>query len=522
MLKFLQTILGNEKLQIIKENDTAELYFCYPVSFECFKSLYDKLKDKYNFFELRETETHLYFSIDEGNELYYFNYYNRINELTVVRDHTRNYLSFNSPCGEIICSPTVTSINLEDFGLSYAVRLSNGKFIVFDAGRDFPPDHEKLYKALIRGSNNSTPTVAAWIMTHAHSDHFFGFVGFMNTYGDSIKIESILYNFPEPTDTERYPGLLRYSLKFGPDCYAALYINRMRDIINKYKIPTFTPHTGQIYKIGDAVCEVISTFDDCVERHSDINTTSTVIRMELAGQVILWAADASFSAAKIPEKYEKYLKSDILQVPHHGFGMGNEDILIKGYDLIDPKTCLLPVSSYNDFTVFSTFKKSTRYLFTKLNVEEVIVGDPERTITLPYTPPPYAKKELDKAVLSGIDNCGSRTWVFTELNTSNEDDLQFTLINLTNEKITVDAEMFFEERQYNVRHIRAEIDPYCLKKIYFLDETVKTEEVYYNPMSLNNVGIAEEKDFAVRFMSDQPFIASHSKRKATYYTPNIL
>ena len=72
MLKFLQTILGNEKLQIIKENDTAELYLCYPISFECFKSLYDKLKEKYVFFELRETETHLYFSIDEGHELYYF------------------------------------------------------------------------------------------------------------------------------------------------------------------------------------------------------------------------------------------------------------------------------------------------------------------------------------------------------------------------------------------------------------------------------------------------------------------
>jgi hypothetical protein len=182
----------------------------------------------------------------------------------------------------------------------------------------------------------------------------------------------------------------------------------------------------------------------------------------------------------------------------------------------------LPVSSYNAYTIFSTFKESTRYLFTRLGVDEVIAGDPERTLTLPYTPPYYAKQELYNRVISGLNNCGSKTWIFTDLSTSNPIDFKFTLLNLTLKKITVDAELFFETKDKRVRFIRAEIDSHCTKEICLTDDSVKTEEVYYNPMSLNKVGITEDLPFSVRFMSDQPFVVSNEIHKAAYYSENTI
>ena len=522
MLNILSSILKDFSPTVIKENNTSELYYYSEIPSDKFREVLLAVTSSFKIYESRKNETQEYLCCEVGEELYYINYYEGIKELYVVRDNSRDYLSFKSPCGDVITTPTITQINLEDFGLSYAVRLSNGKFVVFDVGCDFPPDHEKLFNAIKKGSGTKAPTIAAWVLTHAHSDHFFGFVGFMNTYGEEIKVESMLFNFPEANDTDRFPGLASKDLRISPDASPIVYIPRTYEIINKYKINIFTPHTGQIYRIGDAVCEIVASMDDTIHSSTDLNATSTVIRMELGGQVILWGADASFSAAKLHKKQGKHLKSDILQIPHHGFGMGNEDVLIESYELIKPTTCLLPVSSYNAFTVFSTFKRSTRYLFTKLGVDEVIVGDPERTIALPYTPPEYAKHELMKAVASGIDNCGSRTWIFTGLNTGRPEDMKFTLLNLTHEKITVDAELFFEKKEYRVRFIRAEIDPYCMKEICFTDDTVKTEEVYFNPMSLGKVGLPESLPFSVRFMSVQPFIASHEKHKAAYYTPNIL
>ena len=44
--------------------------------------------------------------------------------------------------------------------------------------------------------------------------------------------------------------------------------------------------------------------------------------MELGGQVVLWTCDGAFSEVRLTEKCPEYLKSDILQIPHHGYNGG--------------------------------------------------------------------------------------------------------------------------------------------------------------------------------------------------------
>ena len=500
------------------ENKTAEINFYSEVSFEEFDALLSRIKVNGEIIESRKIDFHTFAAVKYNGFVYYINFYENINELYVVKDFTSSYLTFSSPIDDYSFTPEITQINLEEFGLSYVVRLSNGKFIVFDAGFDFPPDHEKLYNRLKKGSQGQPICVAAWVLTHAHSDHLFGFVGFMSTYGDCVKIEKLLFNFPNHDDYEHYPELLKSGYN-TTNHNAGEYIQMLYEIIDKYNIDVCTPHTGQVYNIADAVCEIIASIDDTIHCSTDLNSTSTVIRMELQGQVILWTADASLGKAKLDEKHGNHLKSDILQIPHHGYDSGKESVVMRCYDLIKPRVCLMPVASFYAYTVHVAGRESVRYLYTKLGVEEVIAGDPERTIQLPYTPPLSAKQELRNNVVSGYNKCGASTWVFMNLNTSNPLDFKFTLLNLTNTKLTVDAELFFETKKQRIRFVRAEVDGFCVKQICLTDDSVQTEDVvYYNPSSMQKRGIPENTPFAIRFMSDKPFVVSNEIHNPTYYT----
>ena len=221
--------------------------------------------------------------------------------------------------------------------------LDNAEQEEITAFDDLEPDADELFKTIKEGSPDEKPVIAAWILTHAHSDHFHCVMPFMDKYGELVTVERFMYNFPERDDLEHYPKLKHKDKRFVD---SSIYTNipLMEERIAKCGAKVYMPHTGQKYIIGDAVLEILSSIDDTIHVSDDINPTSLFIRMELGGQVILWSADASYSDGCIPDRYADYLKADILQIPHHGFGMGNPKKEIEGYEYIKPETCFLPVS----------------------------------------------------------------------------------------------------------------------------------------------------------------------------------
>lgn len=470
---------------------------------------------------LREERTvacHTFAALSVEGGAYFLNYFETTGELYITYEKDSRYFEFSSECGKKVVTPEITQIALEDFGLSYVVRLSDGRFIVFDGGWDFEPDREKLLNCLKKGTKEGKPTVAAWILTHPHVDHFECFVGFMENYADEIELESLLYTFPEADDTERYPHLLKHSGRVDFDSSAYTYIKKLENIIKEHSIKVYSPHTGQKYTVGDATLEILSSMDDIMHHAHDINATSLVTRMELAGQVILWCADASLGKSAIAEKYGDYLKSDILQVPHHGFGCGSAQGEIDAYNLIKPETAFIPVAPYHGYTVFSIHKPSTRYLMTNLGVKEIIMGIPERTISLPYIPAEYRERETRDAVEQGIRNCGAKTWMFTGLNTSVCEDFVFTALNTTVDPATILIEIFFEDASKNIEHIKATVTRKSVKTFSIIGDEIDSEWKYFNPASLKKRGIPENESFAVRFMSDIPIIISSKNHKADYYS----
>ena len=513
---------GETGVNVTRENKGSRVFHFAKVTKKAFDDYCVYLTDNgCTLKESFERDGHFYAAFCTDGFSYFLNFYEGLSALYIVEEKGTLYFEHECALGEIKCTPQITQIFLEDFGLSYVIRLSDGRFIIFDGGWDFEPDAIKLYNCLKAGANGERPRIAAWILTHAHRDHFECFVGFMNLYGALVDIDALYYNFPEGDDIEHFPSLAKCSQYPDVDNSAGTYIGYLNEKIKEYSLKVYTPHTGQTYQIADARCEVLSSMDDTIHATSDMNATSLIIRMELAGQVILWAADASCSATNLAKKHGKYLKSDILQIPHHGFGCGKYEAEIEAYELILPETCFMPVAHYHGIITFSTYKPGTRHVITMPTTKEVIVGDPQRTITLPYTPKKETKAELEKMILSGIDRSGSHTWVFSELNTANPDDLGFTILNMTqNTAAVVLIELFFTDKTQKIRNIRVEVEGSTLKQIRLDDEELDSEWCYHNPQSLKNKGIVPNSPFAARFMSNVPVVITNKNRKADYYSQN--
>ena len=465
--------------------------------------------------EERTEAGHSFIAYKNGNDGIFLNYFDTVSELYIVEEKDTLYFSQSVGESEQKVTPQITQVKLEDYGMSYAIRLPDGRFIIIDGGREFLPDAERLYNCLKEGSTDEKPAVACWIMTHPHSDHFHCFIPFMDNYGDNIEIESFMLNFPERDDTVHYPKLTAMDPRFE-DSSPFTNIPKMYERIEKSGGKVYTSHTGQIYRFGECELEILSSMDDTIHVSNNINAISTFIRMKLGGQVILWAADSHFSATKLSEKYGAYLKADILQVPHHGFQGGTAESEINGYRLIRPEVAFLPVSDFNAFTAFCAHKPSARYLMEYLEIGELITGETQRTVDLPYRAEKDGKSRLKKKLQRGISNCGAECFVFTGLKTDKTSDFEFSFLNMTHSKATVFAELFFEDYKQNIRAIKLEVGPLRMIKTSIVGEDVDPDALYFNWMSLKEKGIPENAIFAVRFISDIPIIITHSEHKEAY------
>ena len=89
----------------------------------------------------------------------------------------------------------------------------------------------------------------------------------------------------------------------------------------------YRARTGQKYYFGDAVIEILWTFEDIAPHNiyeDRTNPTCIGFSIEIAGQKLMITGDTSteeFLVAGI--RYGDYLKSDIVQLSHHGYGDGN-------------------------------------------------------------------------------------------------------------------------------------------------------------------------------------------------------
>jgi hypothetical protein len=259
-----------------------------------------------------------------------------------------------------------------DCGMCYVIQCADGSFFIIDSAHmNSTNDHRRLYNLLCSlAPKGEKIVIAGWFFSHAHQDHIVKFMDFIQAGFDNYELECLYYNFPDLN----VPGSDEWS---DSDKQTMREFN---ELIRAHKeLPVVKLHTGQRFFIRNLEFETLATHEDLYpENLACFNDSSTVLLMKVDGGKTMFLGDSNYTECNIINKrYGDYIKSDIVQVAHHGFNKDNVDV----YRYINAGVALYPTDqrSYNA----SKFSESNKSV-SKLSSEIYIAGNGTTAFKLPY------------------------------------------------------------------------------------------------------------------------------------------
>lgn len=225
---------------------------------------------------------------------------------------------------------------------SYVIKTTNGKLIVIDGGidgegKDRAPYMPSAIRAILGLKDNEYFEVEAWFLSHAHKDHMYELSKMMRDYtaDSNYKINNIYFDFPEFGSAE-YPGqnadieisqIKENMNKYGEVIGATVkegstyYDDLNGAVINKEAVAK-----GLSFEIDGVKIEVLQTWDPA-DGTSNVNDTSLVLRFHIGEQTVLFLNDlGNIGGRRLLTTYGDQLKSDIVQMAHHGQAGVNKDV----------------------------------------------------------------------------------------------------------------------------------------------------------------------------------------------------
>ncbi len=282
-------------------------------------------------------------------------------------------------------------------GLCTVIRLEDGRFVVVDGGFNRSDNATEFIKLIKDQSKayTSTPTIAAWIITHAHGDHQ-GMIG-NSTRANAIKnagikIESFMANFM--SDAERTKSMSAYSGNWD-NGEGGGYTN-VFTTAGKFSSTMYKVHVGQKYYVADLEMEVLYTLESYAPKTCNaLNTSSTVIKMTFGGKTTyLCTGDATGHGMELSAKtFGTHMQCDIVQVCHHGYTTwGNDSGMKTGYKTTNATLVLWPqgMKAFPNYTG----KAYNSVLFTLSNYKECYVAGSMGDITIVKLPYVYGQSEI--------------------------------------------------------------------------------------------------------------------------------
>ena len=255
-------------------------------------------------------------------------------------------------------------------GMSYVFQCDNSDILVVDGGMQ--NDVETLYSYLQTITGQAVPRVTAWILTHNHADHTYAFLGMAQKHAADLKVESVIYDFPGPDFFQTVQPVVIPELKMVEDAIDAFGARRV------------VPQSGTTLTFGSLKLHVLFTWRDLPplgsqDKTPTTNDTSLVFRLEEAGQTVLFLGDVQEAGNWVMmERYGDALKSDVVQVAHHGEFSTIEEF----YRIADPRILLWPTNRRRALTL--AISKMNRYLFSQSKVEQIfLAGDGTLALPLP-------------------------------------------------------------------------------------------------------------------------------------------
>ena len=377
-----------ENIQFVDLGDDCLMVYAKDTDESEFRSYFTVLENAgYTRFALRQLGDNLHAVYVNENKIVHASYMAADKDARISVEDSYDMTLFTEQEYEKVCEPSVTLVGQEGYmndtegvpnqtGLCLIFRLEDGRFIVVDGGRYVPaagPLIRKTLRSLAVDKDNIT--VAAWFLTHAHDDHTGGFVHFTDDLNlhKQIKIENVIHHMvtPEQYATVNDPA--------QSDRVRGVLANKLADT-NVIKA-----HTGQVFYIGGMEIEMLFTYEDLEPSPLEyMNTTSLVFRVTCRDNTVMVLGDASNrSCTYLVRSYGDYLKSDMVQISHHGYTGGT----IPLYEAIDADVALWPTGVMSvDGSYEKLMARDYNAKAVELAREVYIAGKIAHTLPLPYTP----------------------------------------------------------------------------------------------------------------------------------------
>ncbi|MBQ8140807.1 MAG: MBL fold metallo-hydrolase [Clostridia bacterium] len=278
--------------------------------------------DDYGFkkYDTKEVNGNIFSTYTDGYNILHVNYVAYLGNVVISADTIENSSlpRLESDMGEAVTTPQLTQIN---GACAFIIRLSDGRFIVYDGGLNYEKNYKTIYEQLVsQNVLDVKPIVAAWIFSHPHSDHYGGFLGFTENYASNVTLEQVVFNLPT---IETYGQNTEAS---GTTETITSIIKSFKSALLKYpSAETMIAHAGMEAWYGDALVDILYTHEELAPSTMLVtNSMSVVFTVTIGGQKITFLGDAHNDMSLVMYRmYAKTLKCDIVQVAHHGYNGGN-------------------------------------------------------------------------------------------------------------------------------------------------------------------------------------------------------
>jgi len=188
----------------------------------------------------------------------------------------------------------------------YTIEAPNGKLIVIDGG--YYEDAERVRNVILQHEG----IVDYWIITHPHPDH----VGAFNAIYQDLNGIAIMQIYASDINYDYY-----YSRQFDYDHFETFEM--FLELMEGTEELTYL-YEGDTLNIAGLRLEVLSAANQMTEY--PCNDGSLVMKLTAKKESFLITGDTGIGMSNyLLEKYGDKLKSDFLQLSHHGnYGLKNE------------------------------------------------------------------------------------------------------------------------------------------------------------------------------------------------------
>ena len=308
------------------------------------------LKSGFSLHQKNMINSNAFYLYVSGDTIVHINHFAKLDQFSIVYG-PKTYLPAKSPITGYTkrSTPTITQLALGETGTSMVLQLEDGSFVLIDGGLggtdNYTKDSTNLMNFLTTNAPNGEKPRLTWIVTHIHTDHRQLMQKLLPTIKNKIVLELVAWNMPDFNEIDaKYAPNWKEGETKPPKNYAGP-VTKLIEIINTNypSTPIYTFHTGEKLYLPGCEVEFLATQEDYyLNNFVWINDTSAAFRITMQGKTLMVFGDctADVNSKIMTAAFGSYIKSDIMQITHHGVGGGT----LATFKAVDPDICLWSVN----------------------------------------------------------------------------------------------------------------------------------------------------------------------------------